>query len=170
MSFTLPNQSGFTLVELMVALAASMFLLGGVSLAYSSINSSTNTAKELENALDVIRFSSKMFTRSLKQTKVQPSFNNGVLTVQQQAGAKACTGDIKAADFTELYSVTDDALFCDAGAGNVKVLNGIRAINYTISEQLVSIAVQPTNLPAQFNNQFVIDVAMTQIAMNKAFQ
>ncbi|WP_231613077.1 PilW family protein [Pseudoalteromonas sp. SWXJZ94C] len=66
MKHLINKHSGFTLIELMVALAAGMFLLSGVSLAYSSINSSTSTAKDLENALDVIRFSSKIFTRSLK--------------------------------------------------------------------------------------------------------
>ena len=47
MKHLINKHSGFTLIELMVALAAGMFLLGGVSLAYSSINSSTSTAKDL---------------------------------------------------------------------------------------------------------------------------
>lgn len=164
------KQLGFTLVELMVALAASMFLLGGVSLAYSSIKSSTNTAKDVESVLEVIHFSSTVFTRSFKQTTTQPIYQNEVLTVQQNANTQACTGAVMSAAYTELYSHEGDALFCDVGDGKVKILKGINAISYTFDNNLVSVSVEPSGLPAQFNEQLVIDLSLSQIVMNEAFK
>ena len=161
---------GFTLIELMVALAAGMFLLGGVSLAYSSISSSTSTAKDLENALDVIRFSSKVFTRSLKQTSSIPTYSDNILSVEQESGVLACTGSIINAPFTEKYSHEDDSLFCDIGNGKVKILKGVNTISYLIDNNVVSVLVEPTNLPSQFNNSLVIDISLSQMVMNKAFQ
>ncbi|WP_165727827.1 prepilin-type N-terminal cleavage/methylation domain-containing protein [Pseudoalteromonas sp. 31A1] len=161
---------GFTLIELMVALAAGMFLLGGVSLAYSSISSSTSTAKDLENALDVIRFSSKVFTRSLKQTSSIPTYSDNILSVEQESGVLSCTGSIINAPFTEKYSHEDDSLFCDIGNGKVKILKGVNTISYLIDNNVVSVLVEPTNLPSQFNNSLVIDISLSQMVMNKAFQ
>ncbi|MBH0040247.1 PilW family protein [Pseudoalteromonas sp. SWN166] len=161
---------GFTLIELMVALAAGMFLLGGVTLAYSSISSSTSTAKDLENALDVIRFSSKVFTRSLKQTSSIPTYSDNILSVEQESGVLACTGSIINAPFTEKYSHEDDSLFCDIGNGKVKILKGVNTISYLIDNNVVSVLVEPTNLPSQFNNSLVIDISLSQMVMNKAFQ
>ncbi|ALS32945.1 hypothetical protein PTRA_a1784 [Pseudoalteromonas translucida KMM 520] len=169
MSEVIVKQRGFTLVELMVALAASMFLLGGVSLAYSSINSTTNTAKGLENTLEVIRFSSNVFTRSFRQTSSVPVYLNNILTVQQNAGARACTGEIVNTPFTEQYSHEDDSLFCDIGDGKVKILKGLTAINFNINDKVVTVFVTAINLPGQFNNALAIDIALSQIIMNKAF-
>lgn len=170
MKHLINKHKGFTLIELMVALAAGMFLLGGVSLAYSSINSSTSTAKDLENALDVIRFSSKVFTRSLKQTNSVPTYTNNILSVEQEAGAAACTGLTISTQFIEKYSHEDDSLFCDVGNGKVKILKGVNAISYVIDNNVVSVLVEPTNLPSQFNNSLVIDISLSQMVMNKAFQ
>ena len=170
MKHLINKHSGFTLIELMVALAAGMFLLSGVSLAYSSINSSTSTAKDLENALDVIRFSSKIFTRSLKQTSSIPTYSDNILSVEQESGVLACTGSIINAPFTENYSHEDDSLFCDVGNGKVKILKGVNTISYAIDNNIVSVFVEPTNLPSQFNNRLVIDISLSQIVMNKAFQ
>ncbi|MBQ4799239.1 prepilin-type N-terminal cleavage/methylation domain-containing protein [Pseudoalteromonas sp. MMG006] len=164
------KHKGFTLIELMVALASGMLLLGGVSLAYSSINSSTSTAKNLENALDVIRFTSKVFTRSLKQTNSVPIYTNNILSVAQEAGAYACTGLTVSAPFTEKYSLEGDSLFCDIGNGKVKILKGVNAISYVIDNNVVSVHVEPTSLPSQFNNSLVIDISLSQMVMNMAFQ
>ncbi|WP_372761661.1 PilW family protein [Pseudoalteromonas sp.] len=169
MSVSNRKHAGFTLIELMVALAAGMFLLAGVSLAYSAINTTTNTAKGLENALEVIRFSSNVFTRSFKQTAAKPHYSNDILFVQQNAGARACTGEQINTPFIEQYSHQGDALFCDIGDGKIKILRGITAINYTITDEVVTVFVTPENLPEQFNNTLAIDIALSQIVMNKAF-
>ena len=61
---------GFTLVELMVALAVGSFLIAGVGLSYATIKGTVSATKELENAQEVIRFTSQVLTRSLKTNPI----------------------------------------------------------------------------------------------------
>ncbi|WP_404343592.1 PilW family protein [Pseudoalteromonas mariniglutinosa] len=164
------KQHGFTLIELMVALLASMFLLAGISLAYSSMSTSSQITTDLENNLDVVRFSSTLFTRSLKQTAQLPSIVNGALVVRQKAGTRACTGTRIFTDYSETFSVQDDSLFCDIGNGNIKVIKGLTAINFSINNDLVRVVMTPINLPTQFNGQVQLDIALSQVIMNKAFK
>lgn len=82
------NPDGFTLVELLVALAVSSFLMAGISLVYSALSESVDTSKELENAQEVLRYSSEVFTRSLKQTKSMPLIPDAstIVVVQDTSG------------------------------------------------------------------------------------
>jgi prepilin-type N-terminal cleavage/methylation domain-containing protein len=160
---------GFTLIELMVALLASMFLLAGISLAYSAMSSSSKLATELETNLDVVRFSSTLFTRSLKQTAEVPAIVNASLVVQQQGGTRACTGDKINNNYTESYTVEGDSLFCDVGNGKVKIIKGLTDIRFAINNNLISIFLTPIDLPTQFNGQVRLDIALSQVIMNEAF-
>ena len=85
------KSKGVTLIELLVALVASLFLLGGVSMAYSSIKSTELVENEIENSLNVIRYSNNLFSRSLKHTSSLPIIKGQQLWVSQQAGTKSCT-------------------------------------------------------------------------------
>ena len=58
---------GFSLIELMVALAAGAFLLAGVSLSYAAIKGTIEVSKELENAQEVIRYTSKYSIAALSK-------------------------------------------------------------------------------------------------------
>jgi len=62
------NNKGFTLIELMIALVIGGILILGITSTYSSIDGTIQTSKDLENAQEVIRYTSQVFTRSLKQT------------------------------------------------------------------------------------------------------
>ena len=97
---------GFTLVELMVALAAGAFLLAGVSLSYSAIKSTIEVGKELENAQEVIRYTSKVFNRSIKQTQLTPtiSADKSTITITQPSGVIACDGSATTAQVVEVYN------------------------------------------------------------------
>ncbi|MBQ4833520.1 prepilin-type N-terminal cleavage/methylation domain-containing protein [Pseudoalteromonas sp. MMG010] len=162
-------QQGFTLIELMVALVAGMFLLAGVSVAYSSISSSKTAEKEIENALDVIRFSSTLFSTSLKQTPNEPTIIGNTLSVRQEASAQACTGQVKTSDFTEIYSVQDEFLYCDCGEGPVKLLKGVQSISYSLNNNVVSVSLSIDNIASPLNGVVGIDIALTRIIMNEAF-
>ena len=79
------HTKGFSLVELMVALAAGAFLLAGISLSYSAIKGTIQVSKELENAQEVLRYTSKVFNRSIKQTQITPviSADKSMITITQ---------------------------------------------------------------------------------------
>lgn len=58
--------SGFTLVELMVALALSIFLVGGVSLTYLSGRATSGEAETLARMQENIRFASDFLVRDVR--------------------------------------------------------------------------------------------------------
>ncbi|MFP4207977.1 MAG: PilW family protein [Wenzhouxiangella sp.] len=68
-SYTVSNQKrarGFTLVELMVALALSIFLIGGVLLMYLSGRSASVDAEQLARIQENVRFASDYLIRDIR--------------------------------------------------------------------------------------------------------
>lgn len=163
---------GFTLVELMVALAAGAFLLAGVSLSYSAIKSTVEVSKELENAQEVIRYTSKVFNRSIKQTQLAPiiSADKSTITITQPSGVIACDGSATTAQVIEVYSLNGSNLMCSLdGAAAERLLTGIETLSFDIAGELVTVTVKPNDLPAQFGNGINIDIALTNIILVKAY-
>lgn len=166
------RSQGYTLVELMVALAAGAFLLAGVSLSYSAIKGTILVGKELENAQEVIRYTSKVFTRSIKQTPTLPvvAADGSTITIEQPAGVITCNGSVSAAAVSELYSLVDNNFQCALGAAPAeRLLTGVSQLNFAIDNNLVTIKVGPENLPAQFGNTITIDIAVSNVILNNAF-
>ena len=111
------NLKGFTLVELMIAVAISGFVVLGVVSTYSSIHSTVQASRQLENAQEVIRYSSHVFSRSLKQAQNAANVNvtsvggvNNVLTVSLPAGATNCLGIVNVGALIETYTFTQPNL------------------------------------------------------------
>lgn len=169
---TLSRSQGYTLVELMVALAAGSFLLAGVSLSYSAIKGTITVSKELENAQEVIRYTSKVFTRSIKQTPTVPvlAADGSTITISQPAGVISCNGSVSAAAITELYSLAGSNLMCAIGTAPAeRLLTGVAQLSFAIDNNIVTINVGPENLPAQFGNTIAIDIAVSNVILNNAF-
>ncbi|MBB1333324.1 prepilin-type N-terminal cleavage/methylation domain-containing protein [Pseudoalteromonas sp. SR44-5] len=163
---------GYTLVELMVALAAGSFLLAGVSLSYSAIKGTISVSKELENAQEVIRYTSKVFTRSIKQTPSAPlvAADGSAITVTQPAGVITCNGSVSTADINEVYSLVGNNLMCTLGAAPAeRLLTGVARLSFAIDNNIVTIYVGPENLPAQFEDTIAIDIAVSNVILNNAF-
>lgn len=166
------NIKGFTLVELMVALAAGSFLLAGVSLSYSAIKGTISVSKELENAQEVIRYSSKVFTRSIKQTTELPTVAADGLSISivQPSGVLMCTGEVSAAKATEVYSINNNNMQCAIdGAAPERLLTGVQSLTFSLNNDVVTINVKPEHLPSQFGNGVAIDVAVSNVILNQAF-
>lgn len=163
---------GFTLVELMVSLAISAFLMSGIAFAYSALSQSVDTSKELENAQEVLRYSSEVFTRSLKQTKTTPNTPNiNTIVVQQETtGSTACNSSKPAVPFSETFTLVDNQLRCRVNAGDEEVLlTGLQDISYRINGNLVEITVTPENLNVDMlANGFRIDIALSGKILEEA--
>ncbi|MEM5552486.1 prepilin-type N-terminal cleavage/methylation domain-containing protein [Pseudoalteromonas neustonica] len=166
------SMRGYTLVELMVALAAGSFLLAGVSLSYSAIKGTIMVSKELENAQEVIRYTSKVFTRSIKQTPTLPivAADGLSISIGQPAGVITCNGSVAVAPTTEIYTLTGNNLMCTLGAAAPeRLLTGVERLNFSINNNIVKINVAPENLPSQFGNAISIDVAVSNVILTNAF-
>lgn len=158
---------GFTLVELMIAVAISLFVVIGITGTYSTIQATIQASKELENAQEVIRYSSKVFTRSLKQTMQVPDVSVAKqLSVQQDANVTSCIGVAPVAAYQETYTFNALAsvLNCRIDDGDdIPILQGITDITYalTANKTLLTIVVQPSVLPDNFGGDVRIDIALT---------
>ena len=176
---TLTKQAvkGFSLVEVMVALAISTALVLGVFGVYSSISTTILTSKSLETTQEVVRFSVQVFSRSLKQSEMEPSIvaNGSRLVVQQVANVKACDGSIPGKPYKETYVVVSPLLQCTLTIDGVvsapkTILTGITAIAFQREDDLMHILVSPRFLPESFvGGQVKIDIALTRIILSKAF-
>lgn len=166
------NLDGFTLVELLVALAVSSFLMAGISLVYSALSESVDTSKELENAQEVLRYSSEVFTRSLKQTKSMPLLPDAstIFVVQDTSGATACNGTKPAVPFSETFTLVDNKLRCQVNGGVEQVLlTGVQDISYRRNGNLVEITLTPENLNVDMlANGFRIDIALSGKILDEA--
>ena len=165
-------QRGFTLVELMISLAISAFLMSGIAFAYSALSQSVDTSKELENAQEVLRYSSEVFTRSLKQTKTTPNTPNAnTIVVQQETlGSTACNSSKPAVPFSETFTLVDNQLRCRVNAGDEEVLlTGLQDISYRINGNLVEVTVTPESLNVDMlANGFRIDIALSGKILEEA--
>lgn len=161
---------GYTLIELLVAMAAGLFLLSGVAMSYTAIKSTVVASKELSHAQEVIRYMSQVMTRSIKQTHAMPELENGgaALRVHQNALQLACDGSVPTANYSELYTLSNGYLTCDIGNGPVQLLRGVQALGFAQSGILTSITVTPKDVPPQFKEGLQIDIAANRLVLDKA--
>jgi prepilin-type N-terminal cleavage/methylation domain-containing protein len=167
------KQVGFTLVELMVALAAGSVLISGVGFAYLTISKTIDTSKQLENAQEVIRFSAEVYGRSFKQTLSEPVIANGtsVSVTQTIAGSTACDGSKPAVPFTEVFTFEAPNLLCDSGSGEEVILTGVAAMNIARNGNLMSVTVTPDNFQVDaWANGFRLDFALTGVILTEAMK
>ena len=167
------SQTGFTIIELLIALLISTTLILGVSMAYTSINTVILSSKNIENAQEVLRFSAQTFTRSLKQTSLVTINSPTELHVSQAANTIACDGSRPIVAYIEKYSLNGINLVCDIGANPQTILTGVEDILFTRTGNLVSITVtpkaqlgEPAGIGAAAPMQ--IDIALTGIILTKA--
>lgn len=166
------QQSGYTLLEMLVAMTVGLFLLAGVAMSYSAIKSTVRMTQELSDAQEVIRYTSQVFTRSAKQTISEPTVSADGLTIQfeQFANVLSCQGTTPTADYTETYTLSNGFLTCDIGNGAARLIKGIDSINFTFNNFLVVIVVKPLDIPSHFGAGLQIDIATTQLILIKAFE
>lgn len=165
--------TGFTLVELMIAVSVGSFLFLAISIAYSTIKATTTQTKQLENAQEVLRYTSQVFSRSIKQTLTDPTVSGDFLTlsVEQEADTVSCIGTQPASAYTETYTLVNDRLQCDIGAGAQDLLTGVLALNFSYdnASKTVSITVMPEGLPLNYGNGVLIDIAASTVWLNEYY-
>ncbi|RZM83588.1 prepilin-type cleavage/methylation domain-containing protein [Pseudoalteromonas rubra] len=161
------NGRGFTLLELLIALSIGLFMLGGIAVAYSTIRSTIAINQELAQAQEVIRYTSQLMTRSIKQTASTPQViqNGEALEVSQVANTPACDGSVPVVDYTETFSLLDGYLLCDVSSDNLpaqRLLRGVNGLSFSVDGLITSITVTPVGVPAQYAAGIQIDVAASQ--------
>ena len=164
---------GFTIVELMIAMVISLFLVLAVSLSYTSIKRVTQTTSELESVQEVLRYTSQIFIRSMKQTQEDPVVSPDTLsiTIEQQAGSLSCLGTQPVADYTETFTFANDRLRCDIGGGAQDLLTGLNGITfaYNNADRMLGVTVFPIGMPFNYGAGITINIAASTIWLNDYF-
>ncbi|NOU53169.1 prepilin-type N-terminal cleavage/methylation domain-containing protein [Pseudoalteromonas sp. JBTF-M23] len=169
-------QRGFSLVELMVALAVGSFLLAGIAMSYTAIKSTVLTTQQLANAQEVLRYTNQILSRSIKQTFEAPvvSGNGLILEVKQNANSPSCQGSVPTIEYKEVYTLSNGYITCDIvnndtgeSLGSLNLLRGVEALQFGSSRsgRLIDVTVTPVNVPTQFANGIVISLAATRVIM-----
>ena len=158
----------------MVALAIGLFLISGITATYSAIQVSIQTSKDLENAQEVIRYSSQVFTRSLKQTQSPPVLSAGdvfPMTVFQSANTSSCVGTTPTVAYYETFTFVAPTLSCSVSdqsdnsviIADIPLLTGISSLTAVPDTYLYTFTVQPDFMPANFNGGINIDIALNSL-------
>ncbi|WP_105166743.1 PilW family protein [Pseudoalteromonas sp. T1lg23B] len=169
--------NGYSLVELMVALAIGSFLLAGIGMSYTAIKSTVITTQQLSHAQEVVRYTNHIMSRSVKQTSVIPTItgNGTIITIAQDSYSPSCQGSVPTFNYQEVYTLSDGYLTCEIlnledGGNSIGVLNllkGVQALGFSSSQsgRLININVTPQDVPAQFATGIVISLATTRVIM-----
>ena len=173
MPFKNKKYVGFTLVELLVGMAVSMILIMGSIMGYSSIKGVIQSSKNIENAQEVLRFSTETFTRSLKQAKHVTISHIGQIETKQAANTVACDGSRPTAPYTETFSRNGMHLQCNISGHLQTIMTGLHDIAFVRTENLVSITVTPLAQDGEVAGvgaaaPVQIDIALTGIILTKA--
>ena len=131
-----PAMRGFTLVELMVALVLSLFLVGGVVLMYASSKAAFLDSDQLSRLQENIRFASDYMVRDIRNagfrdqltlviteqiaisSKVAEIRDNGAEVIIRYAGRGHCEQEF------EEYRVVENRYFFDADSGELRCAGG----------------------------------------------
>lgn len=136
------SMRGFTLIELMVAMMLSLFLIGGAILMYISTRASYLDSNQLSRMQENIRFSSDYMVRDIRnagfrdeqtltfndqeavQQKVAEVRNDGAELIIRYAGRGHCQQDF------DSYRVVENRYFLDASTGELRCAGGVKPNPY----------------------------------------
>ena len=146
---------GFTLIELMIALVLSLFLIGGVVLLFLSGRVAALDTERLSRAQEGLRFAATFMVQDMRMAgyKSGPGYaalsnGNSVLQIRYET-PRDCTGlpttpDLTAGEDEDLfpadggiannvYRLQGTQLICEGKRGNpVPLLDGVRSIGFQL--------------------------------------
>ncbi|SFX32624.1 PilW family protein [Marinospirillum alkaliphilum] len=127
-------QQGFTLVELLVALAVGALLLTGIASSIAAITRAQTTVRAYEDIQETLRFASGMMQRSIRAAQQVASVSATQVTLSRVSGGNTldCHGATRAANatWTETYLINSNNLECrlDNDTSGVIVAFGVSAL------------------------------------------
>lgn len=118
-------QAGLSLVEMMVALAVGLVVVGAAAAVLVSNQQSNRSKNDLDKSLDGYRFGAYAVSRLVRQSeRVDGTSTASALIVNVPAGTENCNGVVVTAPAGELNAITvsNGALVCSAAGATAKTL------------------------------------------------
>ena len=126
---------GVTLIELLIALIISIFLLGGLFAVFQSNQQSYRSKMELDNAQETFRYMSHTINRLTKSaTKVLPASSSSELFLELDdgVGVKNCIGQEVTSTQSNRIFIDGSEIKCSSPGNPGEVLvSGVSNINFT---------------------------------------
>lgn len=125
-------QTGLSLVELMVGMAISLFILGGVAASFISNGQTAAVKRDYDNMQDALRFAATILPRVVHQAAdLDESSDTTHLTVRYAGGetVRDCMGQP-----TEPGAVHEDVIVFENGqllCNDIALTDGIRQIRFS---------------------------------------
>lgn len=144
---------GFTLVELLVALMLSTFLIGGVILIYSSGSAAIHDGQKMSRAQENLRFISNFLVQDIRMTGYNGQTlltnyaavtdNGDTLTIRYQSPRDCLGVSTLPLDEDEVvanpgitqntYTLRDNQIICTGKRGNTQPLvDGVRSLQFEL--------------------------------------
>lgn len=126
------SNRGFTLIELMVALAMSLFLVGGVILMYMSVQATSIDSRQLSRMQENVRFASDYMVRDIRNAGFrdemsltigeEESIINAIATLSDSGNQLTVryAGRGHCQDEFQEYRVVENTYFFDATRGELR--------------------------------------------------
>lgn len=136
------RQTGFSLIELLVAMLISLTLIFACTALYSSLKSSIQTAQKLATAQESLRGAFYLMSRSVRQAnKIKGSGASGggsfteftTTYGETPAGDNiySCLGNTRASGDTDFFFSDGAGLYCDDGSGPQLIALNIEELKFT---------------------------------------
>ncbi len=125
------QNAGFTLIELMVALALSLFLMGGAILMYLSVQRTYGDAEQLSRMQENVRFASDYLVRDIRNAGFRDEFSLSLgqsALIRAQVAALSEDGSRLTVRYAgrghcqtpfDEYAVVENTYFFDADSGEL---------------------------------------------------
>ncbi|MDR9468853.1 prepilin-type N-terminal cleavage/methylation domain-containing protein [Marinospirillum sp.] len=112
---------GFSLVEMLVALALGALMMAGIASSFTAITQAQQLTRDYEQVQETLRFTTAMISRSLRTAEhLANTTDNTQLVIQREGDGErvACNGQKPSSDFDEIYSLIGSDLQCEVVANS----------------------------------------------------
>ena len=160
------SQSGFSLIELMIAMTLSLLLILGISTIFSSLKNTSAYSQQLENTQEVLRFTNSIFSRAVHRADEMDdksytgsdgnTYKQLDLTFNLDAGETytSCLGNGMSSQYYESYRLSDGQLMCaeyttvgldDASKSFTAIGTNIETLTFATTDNLLTITIIPAD-------------------------
>ena len=169
MNKNLGSQSGFSLVELMIAMSLSLLLILGIATVFSSLKNTSTYSKQLENTQEVLRFTNSIFSRAVHRademdaksytgsdggTYKQLDLTFNLDNLDTSESYSSCLGNLMTSQYYESYRLTDSEILCaeyttagldDSSKTFTAIGTNIDTLDFLIADNLLTVTITPTD-------------------------
>ncbi|MGJ8581411.1 MAG: PilW family protein [Psychromonas sp.] len=163
------KQTGFSLTELMIAMALSLLIVLGIATVFSSLKGTSAYSQQLENTQEVLRFSNSIFSRAIHRaddmddksytgsdgnTYKQLDLTFNLDNLDTGESYTSCLGNAMSSQYYESYRLTDNQLTCaeyttdgldDASKVFTAIGTNIDTLTFAITDNLLTVTITPTD-------------------------